>query len=267
MNRHCGKVSLSTAAGIVLLLMTVILVAGLDPSHYSIPCGGNCGRIAAAEYAEFRISSADPSFELPDTSNQHVISNKKNKEKSVVLLRCGDFLRPGPPGRDLTVNTRFLNLDAKEIRDAARGISRSDNPVAAVENFVYRHITRKTVGIPLLPALYIYTNRAGDCTEHSVLTVALLRAMGIPARAVVGMVYAEAYEGMKNVFIYHMWVEAFYRDRWVLADSTRPGAGQAARYIAFTYHSLKTEAPLSYLKALSSIKNLSVEYLGAGKTP
>jgi hypothetical protein len=58
-----------------------------------------------------------------------------------------------------------------------------------------------------------------------------------------------------------MWAEAIVKGRWILVDATRPGEKQLNRYIAFTYHNLKTEAPLPYLRAISSIQDLVVEYV------
>ncbi len=110
----------------------------------------------------------------------------------------------------------------------------------------------------MLPASAILKNRTGDCTEHSVLTAALLRACGIPARCVVGVILSEDFNGKKNVFVYHMWVEAFYNKRWIQVDSTRPGSLHLNRYIAFTYHSLTTEMPMDYMSAISSLTDLTI---------
>jgi transglutaminase-like putative cysteine protease len=55
-------------------------------------------------------------------------------------------------------------------------------------------------------------NREGDCSEYTVLTVALCRAVGIPARAAVGIKYA------RGIFAYHMWPEV-YVGRWISLDS------------------------------------------------
>jgi hypothetical protein len=74
----------------------------------------------------------------------------------------------------------------------------------------------------------------------------------------VGMVFSEEYEGLRNVFVYHMWGVAHVGGKWVMVDATRPGPKQPNLYIAFTSHSLKTEAPLSYLKAISAIRDLTV---------
>jgi transglutaminase-like putative cysteine protease len=58
----------------------------------------------------------------------------------------------------------------------------------------------------------ILENREGDCSEHTVITVALCRAVGIPARAAVGIMYAE------GIFAYHMWPEVFV-GKWVDLDA------------------------------------------------
>jgi len=58
----------------------------------------------------------------------------------------------------------------------------------------------------------ILKNREGDCSEHTVLTVTLCRAVGIPARAAVGIMYA------RGIFAYHMWPEV-YAGRWIGLDS------------------------------------------------
>ena len=54
--------------------------------------------------------------------------------------------------------------------------------------------------------------REGDCSEHTVLMVALCRAVGIPARAAVGIMYAQ------GIFGYHMWPEV-YVGSWVSLDA------------------------------------------------
>jgi hypothetical protein len=61
-------------------------------------------------------------------------------------------------------------------------------------------------------AAEILENREGDCSEHTVIMVALCRAAGIPARAAVGLMYAQ------GIFAYHMWPEV-YAGRWVNLDA------------------------------------------------
>jgi hypothetical protein len=54
----------------------------------------------------------------------------------------------------------------------------------------------------------------GDCGEHAVLLGALLRALRIPARVVLGIVYVKERKG----YYYHAWVMAEAGGSWVFAD-------------------------------------------------
>jgi transglutaminase-like putative cysteine protease len=58
----------------------------------------------------------------------------------------------------------------------------------------------------------------GDCTEHSLLTATLLRALGIPARRIDGVVYLKNDDGVPALY-WHEWVEAWIGE-WVQVDPT-----------------------------------------------
>ncbi len=62
-------------------------------------------------------------------------------------------------------------------------------------------------------ALQTLNSGEGDCGEHAALSVALMRAAGIPARPVVGLVYWPPGEG----FGYHAWTEV-YAGEWLQMD-------------------------------------------------
>lgn len=58
----------------------------------------------------------------------------------------------------------------------------------------------------------------GDCTEHALLSVALLRAAGIPAKRVDGVVYVRNSDGVPALY-WHEWVEAWVGE-WTQLDPT-----------------------------------------------
>jgi transglutaminase-like putative cysteine protease len=58
----------------------------------------------------------------------------------------------------------------------------------------------------------------GDCTEHALLSVALLRAVGIPAKRVDGVVYLVNEDNVPALY-WHEWVEA-YVGEWTQLDPT-----------------------------------------------
>ncbi len=84
----------------------------------------------------------------------------------------------------------------------------------AVTDFVWEWITEKDYTVGFASALEVCRNPRGDCTEHGVLAVALLRKLGVPARGVVGWVAAGDTMGL------HFWVEVKLRNRWVPIDPT-----------------------------------------------
>jgi len=118
---------------------------------------------------------------------------------------------------------RFVQSDLRDIRtvaDSLRAATRSDPWVLsrAVASWVDGYIIHKGMEHGYSSAIDVYKSRAGDCTEHSLLTTALLRAAGIPARPVVGLAYSER----DKAFVGHMWVEA-YVDQWRTLDALNLG--------------------------------------------
>lgn len=81
-----------------------------------------------------------------------------------------------------------------------------------VTDFVWEWITQKDYTVGFASALEVCRNPRGDCTEHGVLAVALLRKLGVPARGVVGWMAAGENLGL------HFWVEVKLGQRWVPVD-------------------------------------------------
>jgi len=66
-------------------------------------------------------------------------------------------------------------------------------------------------------ASIVVKKRSGDCTEYSVLTTALARALGMPSRVMVGAIIID--EGDKVSAIGHAWSEIWQEGKWKIADS------------------------------------------------
>ncbi len=249
----------------LFLIFTAPSLHAADPFNYTIKVKNFKPSIYSENMSRYRIESSDTEFILIDTTYQKILKQRIGNRKKTIDIETGLIPTVTTTIEELSgflKDTRFLNLSSPEISGAAAKLQDSKDTVKTVEDFVYRHISDKTLGIPIIPASQIYRMKRGDCTEHSVLAVALLRKLGVPARAVAGMYLADQFMGKRNVFVYHMWAEAFWKGRWRLVDATRPGEEKLNRYIAFAYHNLKAEAPLPYLRAVSVIQDMSVEYLG-----
>ena len=83
-----------------------------------------------------------------------------------------------------------------------------------INHWVYTNLRKE--GTPALSnAVETLRARAGDCTEHTILFVALARAAGIPAREIAGVTAIEGGEGL----YYHAWPEVWV-GQWVAMDPT-----------------------------------------------
>jgi len=83
-----------------------------------------------------------------------------------------------------------------------------------VNRFVFDWITEKDYTVGFATALEVAHTPRGDCTEHGVLAVALLRKLGVPSRGVMGWIGAGGALGL------HFWVEVELQGRWVPIDPT-----------------------------------------------
>ena len=79
--------------------------------------------------------------------------------------------------------------------------------------------------------------RQGDCNEHTVLYVALARALGLPARTAVGLVY------VNGAFFYHAWPEVWL-DEWVAVDPTFGQYPADASHIRFVIGGLAQQVEI-----------------------
>lgn len=102
--------------------------------------------------------------------------------------------------------------DPEIVKLTARATSKAGKVPAdraeAMRRFVHTYLNQKSLDIGYASASETARSRAGDCTEHAVLLTAMLRADGIPARGVSGLVYVDEFLGESGVFGYHMWTQA-----------------------------------------------------------
>jgi hypothetical protein len=140
-----------------------------------------------------------------------VSRNTLNKLKMTAVQKSDDRFRQ--PDRYIQSNDPRIVAVADSVREAT-GLS-GWALARELSAWVGDYISNKNYGQGFASALEVMDTRAGDCTEHSVLLTALLRAAGIPARPAVGIVY---YEGS---FLGHMWTEA-YADYWRTLDALDP---------------------------------------------
>lgn len=126
-----------------------------------------------------------------------------------------------PEGGANLKSSIIVESDNSEIRLLAKKIvgSETDAYAAArsVVGWVAGHMT-KDYGASADRATDVLRQMKGDCTEHSLLSVSLLRAAGIPAKRVDGLIYVMNDDGVPALY-WHEWVAAFV-GQWVQMDPT-----------------------------------------------
>ncbi len=109
-------------------------------------------------------------------------------------------------------------------------------------------------------AVQVLESGRGDCNEHTVLFVAMARALGLPARTAVGLVY------VNDAFFYHAWPEVWLGE-WVAVDPTFGQTPADAAHLRFVVGGLANQVEIVRL-----IGNLGIEVIvpgraGAEETP
>jgi transglutaminase-like putative cysteine protease len=111
--------------------------------------------------------------------------------------------------------TPFLQSDHPQIRAVVQRVLGGETDalkaVMRIRKWVYDGLAKEpTVSIP--NALEVLQTKKGDCNEHTVLFNAMARAVGIPAKTSVGVVY------LRGAFYYHAWSEVWL-GQWISVDS------------------------------------------------
>jgi hypothetical protein len=140
---------------------------------------------------------------------------------NVVELRDPQTLqaeRPDPAAAKYLAAEAFIESDAPEIiaeaETAVRGVAGTRDRAERLVRYVNALLDKKpTVSLP--SAREVLRTKVGDCNEHTVLYVAMARAIGIPARIAVGLVY------IHGAFYYHAWPEVYVDNGlWLPVDPT-----------------------------------------------
>ena len=107
-------------------------------------------------------------------------------------------------------------------------------------------------------ATEVAKSRRGDCTEFAVLTAAIARAAGIPARVAIGLVYMHS-AGPPG-FGFHMWNELYVDGHWIPYDATLGLGGIGGGHLKLSDSHLSDGAALAKLIPVVQVMNrLTIE--------
>jgi hypothetical protein len=207
-----------------------------------------------AQAMRIRIDGVDENTGLPEDEQQRAVSRR---EYTIEAAPDNVPARAEPEGGvepHLASDALIQAAHPLIAEQAATIVGAETDPwkkAQAIYNWVYKNIQKKPVAsVP--SALEVLKTRQGDCNEHTVLYAALARAVGIPTRVAVGIVWSDELDG----FYYHAWPEVFV-DRWIRIDPTL-GQPQADA----THIKMATGDILQWARIVPYMGRLKMEVLG-----
>ncbi|HUG40058.1 MAG TPA: transglutaminase-like domain-containing protein [Longimicrobiales bacterium] len=159
----------------------------------------------------------------------------------------------GAPADELEATPLIQATDPRIVATARSIAAGSTDPLEVarrLNDWVYANL-RKDITLSIPSAAQVLEARQGDCNEHTVLYVALARALGLPARTAVGLVH------IRGRFYYHAWPE-IWAGEWVAVDPTLDQFPADATHLRFVTGGLARQVELIRL-----IGRLRIDIIGA----
>jgi hypothetical protein len=180
-----------------------------------VPIDTPIGRATEVKYLVVELDGLSPDVKLND-ARQNLVGNRLEIKRLEMLDVPIVELTEAQQAHWLRA-TPFVDHESPTVRRLLKSITEKDieSRLRRMNSAVHRAI-RYTLATAPLSASSILKEARGDCTEYTLVLVALLRSAGIPAREVSGLAYA----GDGLGFAFHAWAEAYIDGRWIALDPT-----------------------------------------------
>lgn len=204
---------------------------------------------SSVSYLKVRLKGIDyKGLELnagAQTLNGDILSIVKEdiasfKPASLPVSGMEQYLTPAP----------LIQSEDPRIKKLAGEIVGSERNSLKAARLLYEWVFKnieKTPSITIPSAVDVLNVKKGDCNEHTTLFVALARAIGLPSRILVGIVYRQ------GAFYYHAWPEVF-AGKWIAIDPTLGEFPVDAKYIRLISGDLSKQFVIAKV-----INNISLE--------
>ncbi len=153
----------------------------------------------------------------------------------------------------------YIQADHAAIRtkavDILDGETNSWKAATKLCDWVHENVTDKNLQTGFGSSLQTLNSLEGDCTEHTVLFIALARSIGIPSRICAGIVF------QRDAFYYHFWPEV-YAGEWIAMEPTLGQLQADANHIQLAGSTLESDSMLEYGEGiLRTLNQLEIEVI------
>jgi len=179
------------------------------------------------------ISVPDSAFTLPNDERQQCVLRANSQYCRIrSAISANDSQEKNPQDHErFLVSSIVIPSNHEHIRKTAAEIaSTARTPFEQVRlliDWIDQNIQQEPVDV--FSALDVLEGKKAECQGHSYLYTAFARSLGIPSRAVNGIVYSKFYQG----FLYHTWSESHLGGQWVAVDPTFVQLPADATHIKF----------------------------------
>lgn len=223
-----------------------------------IPTGKRLKRGARRLVANLQYSGENLT-DIIQTNSQQTLKSANENSGTITIEKveiddknCPNLPIQSPELDRYLSSTVYVEADHPEIRAQALEIidGETNSWLAAKKlcKWVYKSIDEKGLSGDYSTSLTTLKTLSGDCTEHTVLLMAMARSVGIPARICAGLVFA------KDAFYYHFWPEVFV-GTWVQMDPTFGQVLADANHIVLQGGMLESGTMVEYTKGVFSTLN------------
>lgn len=164
---------------------------------------------------------------------------------------------PGPSA-EFSESNYFVTSDDPQVRrHAVAAIGSEQDPwkkALLIERWVNTNMKAMNFTEAMAPASEVARSLSGDCTEFSMLLAAMCRAVGVPSRTALGLVYVDARDGRPPMLAMHMWTEVWVSGQWIGLDATLGRGNIGPAHVKITdhsWHKVATMTPLLPLMRLN----------------
>ena len=206
-------------------------LSGMDLAGFQLDGGRQTLRGDTLIVRREDLNALDPGYELP-----YKLMDLRAALEPEPLIQSDDP-RIVRRAREITAARTSRNPDPRRM-------------AAQLTRGVYDMLD-KMVTISMPSAVQMLESGRGDCNEHTVLFVTMARALGLPARTAVGLVY------LRGSFYYHAWPEVWLGE-WVAVDPTFGDTPADAAHIRFVVGGLAQQVEIVRL-----IGRLRIEVIDA----
>ncbi len=227
-----------------------------------IPLNRTLPRPYATRSAVYRITlrgSPDPGSALAHDNHQEIRNRRGDTfELHVHPVQKSErhTQRSGASGTptDCLESGYFIDCRDVRVKELAQRAAGSEKDAWAKARRIERWVKQNMHvdnAATLGPASEVARQLRGDCRQFALLTAALCRAEGIPARTAIGLLYVE--KNRQPMMGFHMWTEVWIDGQWLGLDATLGQGSVSAAHIKINDHSWHDTASLTPLLPASRI--------------